>query len=148
MAELLSKASQNARILTIRRSSHRPVSRGTSPIQRRDTIQHRVRSRRPEQNIRLCGMSTSIFMRRIMAKSTQIVGGGTAGLTTAMRLSENNTASVAVIEAGSFYQMAGNLTTIPGYESEYQEAPPSIDWMISTTNQSVCATSINRRRPN
>ncbi|BCR89569.1 GMC family oxidoreductase [Aspergillus chevalieri] len=65
-----------------------------------------------------------------------IVGGGTAGLTTAMRLSENNTASVAVIEAGGFYQMAGNLTTIPGYESEYQEAPPSIDWMIRTTNQS------------
>jgi len=55
-----------------------------------------------------------------------------------MRLSENNTASVAVIEAGGFYQMAGNLTTIPGYESKYQEAPPSIDWMIRTTNQSVC----------
>lgn len=34
-----------------------------------------------------------------------IVGGGTAGLTIAARLAENNTASVAVIEAGGFYEV-------------------------------------------
>ena len=34
-----------------------------------------------------------------------IVGGGTAGLTMAARLSEDPAISVAVIEAGTFYQV-------------------------------------------
>lgn len=34
-----------------------------------------------------------------------IVGGGTGGLAIAARLAEGNNASVAVIEAGGFYQM-------------------------------------------
>lgn len=33
-----------------------------------------------------------------------IIGGGTAGLTIAMRLAENESLSVAVIEAGDFYE--------------------------------------------
>jgi choline dehydrogenase len=34
-----------------------------------------------------------------------VVGGGTAGLTIAARLAEDNNITVAVIEAGGFYQM-------------------------------------------
>lgn len=34
-----------------------------------------------------------------------VVGGGTAGLTIAARLAEDVNLSVAVVEAGSFYQM-------------------------------------------
>ena len=34
-----------------------------------------------------------------------IVGGGTGGLAIAARLAEENNASVAVVEAGGFYQM-------------------------------------------
>jgi len=42
------------------------------------------------------------------------VTGGTAGLTIATRLAEGN-ATVAVIEAGSFYQLTnGNLSQVPG----------------------------------
>lgn len=41
-----------------------------------------------------------------------IVGGGTAGLTMAERLSENPAISVAVIEAGSYYQVRIKLRCI------------------------------------
>jgi len=34
-----------------------------------------------------------------------VIGGGTAGLTIAARLAEDESVSVAVIEAGSFYQV-------------------------------------------
>lgn len=45
-----------------------------------------------------------------------IVGGGTAGLAMAMRLAEDGTQSVAVIEAGGFYQLeSGNLSVVPLY---------------------------------
>lgn len=45
-----------------------------------------------------------------------IVGGGTAGLAMAKRLSEDERVSVAVIEAGGFYEMdAGNATEVPMY---------------------------------
>lgn len=69
-----------------------------------------------------------------------VVGGGTAGLTIARRLAENN--SVAVIEAGSFYELDnGNLTEIPADASYYLGKDPSIqnpliDWRQKTTPQS------------
>ena len=67
-----------------------------------------------------------------------MVGGGTAGLTIATRLVEQKGVSVAVIEAGSFYQSdGGNATFIPAYESLYLTAPASIDWEIFTTPQPV-----------
>ena len=43
-----------------------------------------------------------------------VLGGGTAGLTIAKRLAEDKTTTVAVIEAGSLYQVtAPVLTTTP-----------------------------------
>ena len=68
-----------------------------------------------------------------------IVGGGTAGLTVARRLAEAGT--VAVIEAGSFYELDnGNLTEIPADASYYLGKDPSIsnpliDWRQKTTPQ-------------
>ena len=69
-----------------------------------------------------------------------IVGGGTAGLTIARRLAEVHT--VAVIEAGSFYEVDnGNLTEIPADASYYLGKNPIIqnpliDWRQQTTPQS------------
>lgn len=66
-----------------------------------------------------------------------VVGGGTAGLAIANRLAENDTFSVAVIEAGGFYELEnGNLTMVPAY---YQQnlGHPSIDWDFQTTPQAA-----------
>ncbi|KAI4114776.1 MAG: hypothetical protein LQ345_004504 [Seirophora villosa] len=65
-----------------------------------------------------------------------IIGGGTAGLTVAERLSEDPTVSVAVIEAGGFYELDnGNKSQIPAfYLKDFNQtaAPetiqPLVDW--------------------
>ena len=72
-----------------------------------------------------------------------IVGGGTAGLALAARLVENTSNSVAVIEAGGFYEIDnGNLSVVPnlGLVSDfggliYTDAFPTVDWGLTTTNQ-------------
>lgn len=58
-----------------------------------------------------------------------VVGGGTAGLAVAYRLAEDGTKTVAVIEAGGFYQTeGGNTSTVPAYCSEYGVfTPESVD---------------------
>lgn len=67
-----------------------------------------------------------------------IIGGGTAGLTIATRLAENATNTVAVIEAGGFYELDnGNLSSIPGGAGYWVGAAPAeknplIDWGIHT----------------
>jgi choline dehydrogenase len=69
-----------------------------------------------------------------------IIGGGTAGLTLACRLSENPTLQVAVIEAGGYYELSdGNNSIVPGYASYGASADPatanstpSIDWGFVT----------------
>ncbi|KAL9007961.1 MAG: hypothetical protein Q9173_006865 [Seirophora scorigena] len=54
-----------------------------------------------------------------------VVGGGTAGLTIATRLASNPAVSVAVIEAGGFYEIDnGNRSIVPGYSSFYAGADP------------------------
>ena len=64
---------------------------------------------------------------------------GTAGLTIARRLSESN--SVAVVEAGSFYELNNaNLTEIPSDASWYLGKNPGFknplhDWRQMTTPQ-------------
>lgn len=70
-----------------------------------------------------------------------VVGGGTAGLAVAYRLAEDGTHTVAVIEAGGFYQIeAGNKSVVPAYNPEFAslqdpDANPLIDWGFVTTPQ-------------
>lgn len=72
-----------------------------------------------------------------------IAGGGTGGLALARRLSQNN--SVAVVEAGSFYEFSnGNLSTVPATAfyflgSDPQNVNPLEDWLQYITPQAVRA---------
>lgn len=66
-----------------------------------------------------------------------IVGGGTAGLTMATRLAKNPSLSIAVIEAGGFYEQEdGNLSVVPAYEVASLGAT-IVDWNFLTTPQAV-----------
>ncbi|RDW65983.1 alcohol oxidase-3 [Coleophoma cylindrospora] len=73
-----------------------------------------------------------------------IIGGGTAGLALATRLAENEALSVAVIEAGDFYEKDhGNRSVVPAYGFMYGGATtaasvhsaPLVDWAFLTTPQ-------------
>lgn len=72
-----------------------------------------------------------------------VVGGGNAGLTVATRLVEQNAGTVAIIEAGSFYQFTnGNVSEVPatdayGAGKDPHDSQPLIDWGYSTTPQKV-----------
>ena len=72
-----------------------------------------------------------------------VIGGGTAGLTTARRLAANTSLSVAVIEAGDFYEFDnGNLTEIPADAAFFVGSAPTftnplIDWEQHTLPQTV-----------
>lgn len=72
-----------------------------------------------------------------------VIGGGTAGLTVARRLAANASATVAVIEAGDFYEFAnGNLSQVPAYASRFtgndpEEINPYLDWYHYTEPQPV-----------
>ena len=72
-----------------------------------------------------------------------IVGGGTAGLALAARLAENTSITVAVVEAGGFYEIDnGNTSVVPNLGLAYDfggliltDAYPTVDWGLTTTNQ-------------
>lgn len=71
-----------------------------------------------------------------------IVGGGTAGLTIATRLAQNPNITVAVVEAGTFYEIANsNVSQIPAFDAQSANATsligvnPLIDWRFTTTPQ-------------
>ncbi|KAM5430032.1 hypothetical protein McanCB21832_006960 [Microsporum canis] len=70
-----------------------------------------------------------------------IVGGGNAGLTLATRLAEQQTGRVAVIEAGSFYEIGnGNISEVPATDGMYagkakDDWQPLVDWGYITTPQ-------------
>ncbi|CZT43416.1 related to choline dehydrogenase [Rhynchosporium secalis] len=64
-----------------------------------------------------------------------IIGGGTAGLTLAYRLTENSNVTVAVVEAGGFYEQEnGNLTIVPGDRAPNLEGPLT-NWNFTTAPQ-------------
>ena len=77
-----------------------------------------------------------------------VVGGGTAGLTIATRLASNPGVSVAVVEAGGFYEIDnGNRSTVPAYSSFYTGSDPNnyqplIDWGFVTTPQGVSSVPV------
>ncbi|KAI4118243.1 MAG: hypothetical protein LQ345_001662 [Seirophora villosa] len=80
---------------------------------------------------------------------SRVVGGGTAGLAIASRLAANRETSVAVVEAGSFYQLDnGNGSVIPALAplqhvgSLPNDTQPLIDWGFVTVSQ---AGANNRR---
>ena len=72
-----------------------------------------------------------------------VVGGGTGGLAVAYRLAEDGTKSVAVVEAGGFYEIEnGNISVVPAYNMEYNYITPDsqwdnplVDWGFLTTPQ-------------
>ena len=72
-----------------------------------------------------------------------VVGGGTAGLTLATRLAEQQSGRVAVIEAGNFYEISnGNISQVPATDGAYtgrskDDWQPLIDWGYVTTPQAV-----------
>lgn len=71
-----------------------------------------------------------------------VVGGGTAGLALAARLAQNSSLSVAVVEAGGYYEETlGNISTTPGYAPYFAGTDPNdtnaIDWGFVTKPQAV-----------
>ena len=83
-----------------------------------------------------------------------IVGGGTAGLTIAARLAEDASITVAVVEAGGFYEVDDpNISVIPGEDSYFtgtspKDTNPKIDWGFVTEPQAAgipCCRSFEKR---
>ena len=76
-----------------------------------------------------------------------IVGGGTGGLTIATRLASDPAITVAVIEAGGFYEIDnGNRSVVPGYANYYTGSDPKnyqplVDWGFTTVPQTVRVSS-------
>ena len=81
-----------------------------------------------------------------------VVGGGTAGLTLATRLASDSSNSVAVVEAGGFYEIDnGNRSVVPGYAnfftgSDPKNYQPLVDWGFTTIPQAVSVTKENNSR--
>ncbi|MCJ1473986.1 hypothetical protein MMC13_002642 [Lambiella insularis] len=70
-----------------------------------------------------------------------VIGGGTAGNTIAARLAEDSKVSVAVVEAGGFYEVEnGNRSIVPAYSTDNagslpNNTQPLVDWGFVTTPQ-------------
>ncbi|OJZ89163.1 GMC oxidoreductase [Aspergillus luchuensis CBS 106.47] len=70
-----------------------------------------------------------------------VVGGGTAGLTIASRLVKSGYLSVAVVEAGGFYEIDnGDLSVVPEYSTffsgpDMSDFQPLVDWNFLTQPQ-------------
>lgn len=72
-----------------------------------------------------------------------VLGGGTGGLAMARRLASDTNSTVAVVEAGDFYEFAnGNFTQIPAFASQFVGSNPTsfnpyLDWYQYTSRQTV-----------
>jgi choline dehydrogenase len=67
-----------------------------------------------------------------------IVGGGTAGLVVANRLTENPDVTVAIIEAGTFPEnVHGNWTQVPFYQTKFVNIEDPMMWDFTTEPQTV-----------
>ena len=71
-----------------------------------------------------------------------IIGGGNTGLPVAATLASNPNLSIAVIEAGGFYENAGNTSVVPGYAPLFAgtsplDTNPLVDWGFNTIAQEV-----------
>lgn len=77
-----------------------------------------------------------------------VIGGGTAGLVIATRLAADPSLSVAVVEAGAFYEIDnGNISVIPGDATFYSGTAPNntqplVDWGFDTVPQLVCPSPL------
>ncbi|KAI1312685.1 GMC oxidoreductase [Xylaria venustula] len=100
----------------------------------------------------LCGFASLTSGSRLLGSSFGVpgknatfdyivVGGGNAGLTIATRLAEQQSGRVAVVEAGTFYELGnGNLSQVPGSDNMWiskdrDDWQPLIDWGYVTTPQ-------------
>lgn len=78
-----------------------------------------------------------------------VVGGGTAGLTIAARLVEQHAGTVAVVEAGTFYELSNsNNSMLPGGDGAFTgkgvtDFQPLIDWGYITEPQAVSDLDYN-----
>lgn len=72
-----------------------------------------------------------------------VVGGGNAGLAVAARLIEQNAGTVAIVEAGSFYEISNsNYSQVPATDGYFSgkganDWQPLVDWGYMTTSQAV-----------
>ncbi|KAF3769431.1 alcohol oxidase [Cryphonectria parasitica EP155] len=91
----------------------------------------------------LCAIAPALAAMGSSYQSSQfdyvVVGGGTAGLVVANRLSEDPNVTVAIIEAGTWIAKSiGNLSEVPAYASELLDenlVNPAIGWEFTTTPQ-------------
>jgi choline dehydrogenase len=85
--------------------------------------------------------ASNSFEKRANTFGYVIVGGGTAGLTLAERLTEDSSITVAVIEASTYYQITDPLlSTTPAGDvvfvgSDISDNNPLIDWSFVTVPQ-------------